>query len=334
MSKSGSRYGRRSNWFKIHCLLQEQNSNQNAPPGASPFTTNFLPNYLPTQNQYNGLIFGKDSKDRTSPTQEDLALQTQLLQVAMLKQEQERGNKSPHPDDLALQHQLRFLSSWQKPQDRTPPVPTTPPRDGTVSPNSYPYKTPIFPGSFVQKDTNPSDVFRPYLPSYKRAADTPSDSGTSSVESAEHNDCRSSSALSYIKNSASPTLSERDYPPRKINATLTLTTGYHPHPALGVVYQPPGLVTPSVPQHSPRGGDLLLVSPSPGGLAVEQDEPIDLSVRSTKSSSEASEPPQDEVEVKKENSDDEEEKDETPPKSAPLDLTLSIKRPAEVPLTL
>lgn len=25
MSKSGSRYGRRSNWFKIHCLLQEQN---------------------------------------------------------------------------------------------------------------------------------------------------------------------------------------------------------------------------------------------------------------------------------------------------------------------
>lgn len=27
MSKSGSRYGRRSNWFKIHCLLQEQ-SNQ------------------------------------------------------------------------------------------------------------------------------------------------------------------------------------------------------------------------------------------------------------------------------------------------------------------
>ncbi|XP_073968415.1 uncharacterized protein isoform X2 [Rhodnius prolixus] len=26
MSKSGSRYGRRSNWFKIHCLLQEQAS--------------------------------------------------------------------------------------------------------------------------------------------------------------------------------------------------------------------------------------------------------------------------------------------------------------------
>ncbi len=29
MSKSGSRYGRRSNWFKIHCLLQEQQSKAN-----------------------------------------------------------------------------------------------------------------------------------------------------------------------------------------------------------------------------------------------------------------------------------------------------------------
>ncbi|KAL1518113.1 hypothetical protein ABEB36_001785 [Hypothenemus hampei] len=28
MSKSGSRYGRRSNWFKIHCLLQEQQQRQ------------------------------------------------------------------------------------------------------------------------------------------------------------------------------------------------------------------------------------------------------------------------------------------------------------------
>lgn len=28
MSKSGSRFGRRSNWFKIHCLLQEQQQHQ------------------------------------------------------------------------------------------------------------------------------------------------------------------------------------------------------------------------------------------------------------------------------------------------------------------
>ncbi|RZF48217.1 hypothetical protein LSTR_LSTR006184 [Laodelphax striatellus] len=35
MSKSGSRYGRRSNWFKIHCLLQEQQQNQQKNNGGS-----------------------------------------------------------------------------------------------------------------------------------------------------------------------------------------------------------------------------------------------------------------------------------------------------------
>ncbi|XP_055855090.1 knirps-related protein isoform X2 [Episyrphus balteatus] len=55
MSKSGSRYGRRSNWFKIHCLLQEQqqqaaaaaaaaaahhNSHNNNQKGAAPGSVN------------------------------------------------------------------------------------------------------------------------------------------------------------------------------------------------------------------------------------------------------------------------------------------------------
>ncbi|XP_064110091.1 zygotic gap protein knirps-like [Macrobrachium nipponense] len=35
MSKSGSRYGRRSNWFKIHCLLQEQTLSPSAENGES-----------------------------------------------------------------------------------------------------------------------------------------------------------------------------------------------------------------------------------------------------------------------------------------------------------
>lgn len=39
MSKSGSRYGRRSNWFKIHCLIQEQQQQQGVSlqPGARIF---------------------------------------------------------------------------------------------------------------------------------------------------------------------------------------------------------------------------------------------------------------------------------------------------------
>lgn len=52
MSKSGSRYGRRSNWFKIHCLLQEQQqqaqqaaAQQNGhqkPPALSPNSLNLM----------------------------------------------------------------------------------------------------------------------------------------------------------------------------------------------------------------------------------------------------------------------------------------------------
>ncbi|XP_075225187.1 uncharacterized protein LOC142326491 isoform X2 [Lycorma delicatula] len=45
MSKSGSRYGRRSNWFKIHCLLQEQQQNQQKSNGGNRTDP---PNNLPT----------------------------------------------------------------------------------------------------------------------------------------------------------------------------------------------------------------------------------------------------------------------------------------------
>jgi hypothetical protein len=59
MSKSGSRYGRRSNWFKIHCLLQEQANNNNNNNNNSQQTMlqnavmyqNALQSFLPTPNK-------------------------------------------------------------------------------------------------------------------------------------------------------------------------------------------------------------------------------------------------------------------------------------------
>ncbi|VVC90400.1 unnamed protein product, partial [Leptidea sinapis] len=53
MSKSGSRYGRRSNWFKIHCLLQEQQqaaqsqSPPRVPPSSHPLASPFPPHLFP-----------------------------------------------------------------------------------------------------------------------------------------------------------------------------------------------------------------------------------------------------------------------------------------------
>lgn len=57
MSKSGSRYGRRSNWFKIHCLLQEQqtqhqNNNGNSQISASLEQLTNLHNQLQARQTY------------------------------------------------------------------------------------------------------------------------------------------------------------------------------------------------------------------------------------------------------------------------------------------
>lgn len=48
MSKSGSRYGRRSNWFKIHCLIQEQQQQAGAGLAAAAASNLLRPHpYLP-----------------------------------------------------------------------------------------------------------------------------------------------------------------------------------------------------------------------------------------------------------------------------------------------
>ncbi|GLV34438.1 knirps-like [Carabus blaptoides fortunei] len=81
MSKSGSRYGRRSNWFKIHCLLQEQQqqaANQAAQaqqPGKQP------PQRTPPPHQALGNLSFMDYRQQFPPhllplprTKEDLIL--------------------------------------------------------------------------------------------------------------------------------------------------------------------------------------------------------------------------------------------------------------------
>lgn len=50
MSKSGSRYGRRSNWFKIHCLLQEQQQHKGDSPGSVPTSPGGQPNHFMPHN--------------------------------------------------------------------------------------------------------------------------------------------------------------------------------------------------------------------------------------------------------------------------------------------
>ena len=52
MSKSGSRYGRRSNWFKIHCLMQQASGNSKQSSTSSSSTSSLVPEAatLPQRN--------------------------------------------------------------------------------------------------------------------------------------------------------------------------------------------------------------------------------------------------------------------------------------------
>ncbi|XP_034937466.1 knirps-related protein [Chelonus insularis] len=75
MSKSGSRYGRRSNWFKIHCLLQEQQQQQqqqhqnltSRPP--QPNSTPSMGIHSTPRSKEDSVMLGLDDyKNSTSPS--------------------------------------------------------------------------------------------------------------------------------------------------------------------------------------------------------------------------------------------------------------------------
>ena len=80
MSKSGSRYGRRSNWFKIHCLMQQsmQGGNKSTSAKASqpppPLSTEVSPlssSSLSPTSPPRSWTSSKDIRDRHSPKIED-----------------------------------------------------------------------------------------------------------------------------------------------------------------------------------------------------------------------------------------------------------------------
>lgn len=129
MSKSGSRYGRRSNWFKIHCLLQEQqtqhqNNNGNTQISASLEQLTNLHHQLQARQTYQdktipsiktaqistyqalpisssfhpyGMLNGNESKSepRLSSPSDSGASSGDLEDNSSLKRYLERINKSP-----------------------------------------------------------------------------------------------------------------------------------------------------------------------------------------------------------------------------------------------
>lgn len=92
MSKSGSRYGRRSNWFKIHCLLQEQqqqaaNAAQNGCPKPAALSPNSL--NLMRHPSYSTSIFSRP------PCTKEEMMMLRLDEYAKQQHQQQNPASSP-----------------------------------------------------------------------------------------------------------------------------------------------------------------------------------------------------------------------------------------------
>lgn len=189
-----------------------------------------------------------------------------------------------------------------------------------------------------------------------RRSVTPSDSGASSADPEDDNSSRSASALSFIRPTSSP-LSDKDFfsnnnhkpkeaTKRKSMPNVTLNIPSSPFgssssiasfsprsgPFLPALRSVPAGPLSSWPSRT--GGDLLLCSPALAGVAVDQDQPIDLSIKSSAMTCRGSAKNEDcsdsEPELSIDLKDDE---DASEVLKTPLDLTLVSKRTGELPLT-
>jgi len=109
MSKSGSRYGRRSNWFKIHCLLQEQANNNNTQPALSPSSflqsavlyQNALQSYFPSPHKVQRLDEGGVTKLKQGSVEDMRSTPDSAASSSIMD---ETFSKSPSPSSSDPHH--------------------------------------------------------------------------------------------------------------------------------------------------------------------------------------------------------------------------------------
>ncbi|KAK3923925.1 Protein embryonic gonad [Frankliniella fusca] len=294
MSKSGSRYGRRSNWFKIHCLLQQQQS-QSQGSGPSP-TSAFYPGaflhspflgaaaHPPGLADYPGLMGHADVKEEAARAERAERLQ-------------ELSERSVKSERSASSHS-EYSSSGENDNDssRSPNTFLRPPSSHQTP---SPFSEPELLGAGAAGARLKLEVRSPPSPLGPASFSTPPLPGQA----------------------ASPRVL---FPPLPQLPQLPLPLPHVARPGLA-----PSLMflDPSCPPRA--GGDLALASPALGGLAEDQDQPMDLSVKGTSMSARTSpSPPHSPAAVTKlpEGLAQDDTKDA---KECVLDLT--SKRGAEVP---
>ncbi|XP_029175069.1 LOW QUALITY PROTEIN: protein embryonic gonad-like [Nylanderia fulva] len=253
MSKTMSRYGRRSNWFKMsHALtpnLQqkqvEQSENHHIVPSLPFHLSSLLPqSYVPSEDE------------RNVPS----TSQANLENIA---------------SDASSSHSNGFLpSNWFTNLHSQLPIQVS--LNELIS-SSVDNQNPI--AMQYALSLSESLSYRS-LEAAMRESRTTSESDVS--EEDHHLDGESRSSSSRV----SPFANRTEEPPQSnsrvsINGSLMLMDAHNPY--LNALYSAPTMITPAT--YPVRGGDSLLVSPNPGGLADELDEPIDLSMRGASGSS-------------------------------------------------
>ncbi|KYN20128.1 Knirps-related protein, partial [Trachymyrmex cornetzi] len=304
MSKSSSRYGRRSNWFKITYFSDQMRRNSNEITSLrSSGLTSFRLSYPPP-------IDGNNEIDNGAST-----------------------NESPHPDDVALYHQL-YLRNWYlgEHQPQLPSITTPPPTSREVSSSPQDNHSPRQQSPSAETSTftqgtsfHSSDSYRSPIPaeSMSRNNTRNADGSESESNDDDHRDVQSRSSSSQSPFTPTRT-NEQDPPiPRvSINGMLMLT-GQHPLLVSGGMFTSGSHSLPA-----PWRYNNLLLSNSDNSNSAG-DEPIDLSMRTSGSPSRSRESPE-----KEEKEEEQNEKNDRSPKEEttayPLDLTLSAVSQSEI----
>lgn len=238
MSKSGSRYGRRSNWFKIHCLLQEQGSSMNMQNGLNPNLlapngATLYPGLFNTRHMLNSDKFLEARLNGFSPFSDSKCFLNDLEKYRTSSEDSGSSSVGDMDDESR----------------------------STSATSRGPSHTHQTPSPFSDKDFNQK----------KLSITLPSSPSSVTVNGPSQFTTTQSQPI-YTSPYVSPTLRPL---PQHIPFAVT-RPGITP--ASNNLIFLDTLETPSWTVRS--GGDLLLCSPAPGGVAVELDQPIDLSVKS------------------------------------------------------
>ncbi|XP_024878945.1 protein embryonic gonad-like isoform X1 [Temnothorax curvispinosus] len=327
MSKSCSRYGRRSNWFKITYFSEQmrrcnQSTNEIASFRPSNIATSFRLSYPPQSD-------GSNETDNGASTSQENPMIQYPFHTGPPPAMMVRSNGSPHPDEVSLYQQLYLQNLYMREhQPQLSSMTTPPPISREVSSSPLDNRSPRqqspsaeTPTIFTQGTSlYSSDSYRSPMPAESISRNTRNVDGSESESNDDDHrrDVQSRSSSSRSPFTPTRTNEQESSKPRvSINGMLMLTGQNSlllPGGVSGMFAS--GAHSLSSPWNY---NNLLLVDSNRSNPAG--DEPIDLSMRASSSPSRSRESPE-----KEEKEEEQDEKNDRSPKEEntayPLDLTL------------